>query len=211
MEKKVVKKATKVTTKKKEEKIDGDLVKSIKLFNIYFFGYMAYSLAFLAAGIVLLTNPAMATDTAGIITASVLIFVGFGNGFSYAMKNKIRIFDFNIIYALSSLILAALIIINPFEMFHFLSIAFGIFLIVSGMLKYNFALNFKFIGEESWKLILTMSILSLLFGVILIIVPFANLYFTQVVGLFMFIYGVIEMAHSILLKQRSKEFLKLLK
>ena len=203
MDKKVV--------KKKAIKKDDDLKGVTKLFNIYFLEYMAYSLVFIAAGIVLLTNPAMATRTAEIVTAIILIVVGFGSGFNYTLKNKIRIFDFSIIFSIISLILGAVILANPFSLTNFLSIAFGVFLIISGLVKYNFALNFKFINEESWKLILTMSILSVLFGIFIIINPFANLYFTQVIGLFMTIYGVIEITHTILLKQRSKYFLKLLK
>ncbi len=211
MEKKVVKKVTKSTTKKAAVKKEDDLKGITKLFNIYFMEYMAYSLAFLAAGIVLLTNPAMATRTAEIVTAGVLIIVGLGNGFNYTLKSKIKIFDFSIIYSIVSLILGAFILANPFSLTNFLTIAFGVFLILSGLVKYNFALNFKFIGEDSWKLILTMSILSVLFGIFIIINPFANLYFTQVIGLFMAIFGVVEITHTILLKQRSKYFLKLLK
>ena len=56
-----------------------------------------------------------------------------------------------------------------------------------------------------------MGIISALFGIIVIINPFANLYFTQMIGLFMVLYAVIEATYTILLKQRSKNFLKLLK
>ena len=211
MEKKAIKKTTK-TTQKKEVKPKKDELKGItKLFNLYFLEYMLYSLVFLGVGIVLLTNPALATRIAEIVTAIVLIVVGLGNGFNYALTKKIKIFDFSIIYSIIALILGVLILTNPFELINFLAIAFGIFLIASGLVKYNFALTFKFAGEESWKLVLTMSLLSMIFGVVIIINPFVNLYFTQVIGLFMFMHGIIDMTHTILLKQRSKYFLNLIK
>ena len=182
-----------------------------KLFNIYFIQYLAYSVGILFVGIILLTKPAMATRTAEIITAIVLIVIGLGNGFNYTMKSKIKIFDFSLAYSAVILILGALIITNPFSLTTFLTIAFGVFLIVSGLYKLNIALYFKNIKEESWVLVLTMAIISIVFGLVGIINPFANLYFTQAIGLFMIMFAIIETTHTILLKQRSKEFLKLLK
>ena len=49
------------------------------------------------------------------------------------------------------------------------------------------------------------------FGIIIIFNPFVNLYFTQVVGMFLILYAIMEFTQMILLKQRSKSFLKVLK
>ena len=193
------------------KKKTGDIKQLNSLFNIYFAQYIVYSLCALFIGLFLLTKPAIATRTAEIITSIVLIVLGLGNAFVYTMKKKVRMFDFSIVYSVISLTLAVLIITNPFELTNFLTVAFGVFLIVSGLLKINYALFLNNIKENSWSLVLTMGIVSIIFGLIAIINPFANLYFTQAIGLFMLLYGIIEITHTILLKKRSKEFLKLIK
>ena len=209
--KSVEKKGRTSNTRKKVVKMDDNIKELTKLFNIYFFQYMVYSLIFLAIGIVLLTEPALATRTAEIATAVVLIIIGLGNGFIYTLIEKIKLFDFSLVFSAISLVLAALIITNPFALTNFLSVAFGVFLMVNGLLKINYALHFRGIKEDSWVLILTMGIVSIIFGIVNIVNPFASLYFTQVIGLFMVLYSIIEITHSILLKQRSSKFLKQLK
>ncbi len=211
MEKKVTKKTTKTAAKKAVPKKEDNMKGLTKLFNLFFLQYMGYSMIFLIAGFVLLTEPAMATRTAEIITACILFVLGLGNAFNYSLKSRIRIFDFSLVFSAISLILGVLIITNPFALTNFLSVAFGVFLIINGLLKINFALNFKSVKEDSWVLVLTMAIVSFLFGAAIIVNPFANLYFTQVIGMFMILYAIIELTHTILLKQRSKVFLKLLK
>ena len=100
---------------------------------------------------------------------------------------------------------------NPFVLSNFLTISFGIFLLLNGLLKGYYALCLKKINEECWTLILTMGIINAIFGVVIICNPFANLYFTQVVGMFMILYSIIEFTHMVLLRQRSKSILKQLK
>ena len=183
----------------------------MRLFNIYFLEFLSFSIGMVIVGLFLLLKPALATRTAEILTAICLIIIGLGSGFNYTFKSKIRVFDFSLVFGAISLILAALIITNPFSLTNFLAVAFGVFLIISGLFKINFALNFKGINEESWVLVLTIGVISIAFGITAIVNPFANLYFTQMIGLFMILYGVIEATYTILLKQRSSIFLKQLK
>ncbi len=196
---------------KSKKTTNSNLKEITKLFNIYFWQYMLFSLGVLGVGLYLLLEPAAATRTAEIITAICLIVIGLGAGFNYTFKQKIRMFDFSLVFGAIALILAALIITNPFALTNFLAVAFGVFLIISGLVKFNFAINFKLLKQPSWVLVLTMGIISVVFGAIVIINPFANLYFTQVIGLFMILYAIIEATYTILLKQRSREFIKLIK
>ena len=201
------KKVTKTTNNKEKDAFNNRM----RLFNLYFFQYIIYSFIIFVVGLIIFLEPAMATRTAEIITAACLIMVGLGSGFDYAIKKKIDLFDFDLVHGAIALILAVLILTNPFALTEFLAVAFGVFLIVSGLLKINFALKFRDINEASWVLVTTMSVISIVFGITVIVNPFANLYFTQVIGLFMILYAVIEGTYIILLKQRSKFFLKQIK
>ena len=199
-------------TVKKSKKTTGNNKKDItKLFDIYFWQYILLSVGILTVGLFLLFEPATATRTAEIATAICLIVIGLGAGFNYTFKQKVRMFDFSLVFGAIALILGALIITNPFALTNFLAVAYGVFLIISGLVKFNYAVNFKDLKQPSWVLVLTIGIISVVFGTIVIINPFANLYFTQVIGLFMVLYAVMETTFTILLKQRSKEIIKLLK
>ena len=205
MEKKTVKKTTKTT------KSTNSIKPLVKLFNIYFYQFMVFSIGVIIVGLFLLLKPALATRTAEIATAVCLIVIGLGLAFNNTFKSKLSILDFSLVFGIIAMILGVLIITNPFSLTNFLAVAFGVFLIINGLSKIHFAINFKAMKESCWLLILAIAIMSIVFGIMVIVDPFANLYFTQMIGLFMILYGVVEVTYMILLKQRSKDFLKLLK
>ena len=179
-----------------------------KIFNIYILQTLISSITIFVLGLVFLFNPTIATRTVEIITSIILIALGIGAIFNYFSKATLRIFNYNLVYGIISIVLGVLIAVNPFALVNIITIAFGIWLVFSGLIKVNYGLNFKRINEDSWLLTLVIGILTLVFGVIVIINPFINLYLTQVLGLFISIYAVLEFTESILLKQRSSAFLK---
>lgn len=182
-----------------------------KVFNIYIYQSIISSIIIFILGLVFLFNPTIATRTVEIITSIILMALGIGAIFNYFSKATLKIFNFNLAYGIVSIILGFLIVINPFALVNIITIIFGAWLCVSGLVKVNYGLNFKRVNEDSWVLTLVIGLLTLAFGIVVVINPFINLYLTQVLGLFISIYAVLDFTETILLKQRSSAFLKLFK
>lgn len=182
-----------------------------KIFNIYLCQTIIGSIIIFIMGLIFLFNPTIATRTVEVITSIILMVLGIGAIFNYFSKATLKIFNFNLAYGIASIVLGVLIVFNPFALTNIITIIFGAWLFVSGLIKINYGLNFKKVNEESWLLTFVIGLLTSLFGVVVIINPFINLYLTQVLGLFISIYAVLEFTESILLKQRSSAFLKLFK
>ena len=123
---------------------------------------------------------------------------------------KIR-FYFNLIYGIISIALGLFVILNPFAIANILTVGMGIWLIINGGLKLNYGLKLKRINERAWALTLTVGIISIIFGLMTILNPFAKLLVVEVIGLFLIVYGIIDFTDSLLLKKRAKEFIKVFK
>ena len=158
-----------------------------------------------------LFNPTIATRTVEIFTGVILMILGLSATFNYFSKGTLKIFNFNLAYGIVSIFLGFLILINPFTLVNILTCIFGIWLCISGLIKVNHGLNFRKVKEDSWLLTFVIGLLTLAFGIVVIINPFINLYLTQVLGMFISVYAVLDFTESVLLKQRASSFLKLFK
>ena len=202
----------KTTIKVDTEKKDNVLIKLKKVFNVYLLESLICALASLGIGIFLLAKPEVATRTASMLIGIILIIVGLASIFNYALNEKFSFFRGHIIDGIVALLIAILLITNPFAITTMLTICVGIYLIFNGVIKMTYAISFNKAKEESWLVMLLMAIVSTFFGVAIIIHPFfANLYFTQTAGLFIVLHSIIELTQVALLKQRSEFLIKLFK
>ena len=96
---------------------------------------------------------------------------------AFFLKNDIALFQFNIIYSIIAIIENAELIVR-----------------------------LKIINEKSSNYILMVSFLSLFIGILAIINPFKNLTYTQIMGAFLILYGVLNSSKIFMLKTRSYNF-----
>ena len=109
------------------------------------------------------------------------------------------------------MLIGLFVIINPFAIANILTIGLGIWLIVNGGLKINYGVKLKDIKERAWGLTLVVGIISIIFGLMVILNPFSKLIIVEVIGLFLLVYGVIDLTDLLLLKKRAKSFIKVFK
>lgn len=182
-----------------------------KILDIYVIRSLILDVIMIGIGMFFLIKPSSGLRACEIIFSILMIFTGIMAIFDGTAKKAIKIFNFHIIYGVLSTILGILVIINPFSLINALLIAFGIWLIISGLIKINYAINLKKIKEDCWPLILFIGIIIGAFGVLVIINPFINFYITQIIGLFIIFYGVLELMNSLIFKKILKEIVELFK
>lgn len=180
-------------------------------FNSYMLANCILAILLIVLGIILYVVPSIAIKTVSWLIGLFFIIQGVLAIYSYIKKERISLLTFNLVYGIISMVIGLLVIINPFAIANILTISLGIWLIVSGGLKINYGLRLKNIKEGSWALTLAVGIISILFGIMVILNPFSKLILVEVIGLFLVVYGIIDLTDAILLKKRAKIFIKVFK
>jgi uncharacterized membrane protein HdeD (DUF308 family) len=178
------------------------------LFNKYLLANILLSLVMIVLGIILYAYPEIAIKTVSWLIGIIFLVVGALSIYSYVKKDRITLFVFNLIYGISSIVIGLFVIINPFAIANILTVSLGIWLLVSGALKINYALRLKSINELSWALTLSVGIITILFALMVIFNPFTKLIIVEVIGLFLIVYGAVDLTDILLIKKRSKSFIK---
>lgn len=180
-------------------------------FNLYMLANCAISLIMIILGLILYVNPEVAMKTVSWLIGIIFIVVGALSIYSYIKKDRITLLTFNLIYGIISALVGLFIILNPFAIANILTVSLGIWLIISGGLKINYGVRLKTIKEQAWSLTLVVGIISILFGLMVILNPFSKLILVEVIGLFLVVYGIVDFVDVLLLKKRAKSFIKLFK
>lgn len=192
--------------------IKGDDMKKIEqTFNQIIFREMVYSVVFAIIGLIIFLNSDMTNRTAGLLIGTFLLVAGIFNLYTFIDKHKIKLFRFSLYFGIINILLGIFAMFNPLSILNFLNISLGICLIVESINKIIYFLDFKKVGEESKKIILTSSILFLILGIMIIVNPFRSIIITKTIGMFVILYNVLNLNDLVLLKRRSKKFLELLK
>ena len=112
--------------------------------------------------------------------------------------------QFNIVYGVITAIAGVVLIIYPNIVGSLIPICIGIGVIISSAFKIQQALTIKAYDNTTWKVSLVTSFLSLVCGLIILFNPFktASLV-TQMVGIMILIYAVLDLVSTFLLKKTT--------
>ncbi len=180
-------------------------------FNKYMLINGILSTIIIVVGFILFVSPSIAIKTVSWLIGLFFCIQGILSIISYIKKDRITLLTFNLIYGLISILIGLFVIINPFAIANILTIGLGIWLIISGGLKLNYSLRLKWVKESSWAVTFGVGIISIIFGLLAILNPFSKLFLVEVIGLFLMVYGIIDLTDTVLLKRRAKQFIKLFK
>ena len=198
--------------KKKNNPKGTKLTKVIeRLLNIFIIRSIIFDILIILLGGYFILNPYSGLRSCEIVFSIFLLICGCMSIFDCSAKNVVKLFNFSLIYGVLSIIFGLLIILNPLALANIVTICFGIWMVISGAVKINNSISLKKLKEDSWSVILGIGILTSLIGILLIFNPFVELYITQVVGIFVIIYAVLDFTNNLLFKKRKKDIIKILK
>ncbi len=172
---------------------------------------MVYAVIYAIIGLIIAINSEMTNKAVGLLMGTFLLVAGILNLFSFIDKNKIKLFHYNFLFGILNILLGLFVMFNPLSILNFLNITLGIWLVVESANKIVYFIYLKKVGEESSKIVLASSILFLILGVMIIINPFRSIVITRTVGIFIILCNILNLNDLVLLKRRSKNFLKLFK
>ncbi len=95
-----------------------------------------------------------------------------------------------------------IIILNPVVIISILPWVIGIVLFLSGIVKLQDGVTLKQFGYQKWKVVSLFAIVSVFFGILMMINPFGTgLLFIRIVGIFFVLDGCFSIYSSILIKK----------
>lgn len=160
-------------------------------------------------GIVLLLVPELSGKVLGIIAGIIFLIEGINSIYKYFHREGAKLYNLNLVFGVIYAVLGVVIILVPSSVVEFITICLGIYMIVNGASKVNYALWLKRGNEDSWLITLATGILVAIVGVLVIFNPFASLTLTKLAGAFLIITGILDFMDTILFKNRSKEIMEI--
>lgn len=163
------------------------------------------SIVFVILGLFLFIKPDITITTMSYLIGAFLMVVGILSIIRY-FKSSINPFDFNLVYGVLVVIAAIYLFINPTSLQKFFFVILGIWIIINAVTKFQYALVLKKIKKEDWKYTLLIAALTFAWGIVLLINPLETaLKATQVIGVFIIIYAVLDIIDSFILKRNEED------
>lgn len=157
--------------------------------------YYAVAVVYFLLGIVLMIWP---TEMAGIITTvlgiislviGIIRLIAYFTGDRYA-----SIFRYDMVVGLLFIGLGLFTLIWPKVIISVLPVIFGLFLIVSSLIKLQNAVDLQRLGYSQWWSVLIMAGISVILGIIIICNPFHTMkLLIRIIGVFFFVDGISSM------------------
>ena len=170
-------------------------------FNIITIIEIFCAVIFFIVGISFFTHPFMSEITLSIITGLVLIIYGVCSIIYFIKRGEIILYNNNMIYGIILIIIGALALF----LHNILAILLGIYLIILGFQRINYAILLKKYNEVAWLLTLVTGIM---FIVVAIITFFASAdTIVKVTGIYLMAIGLLVFINTSLLRQRSNYFI----
>lgn len=110
--------------------------------------------------------------------------------------------ELDIVYGVVTVILGLLIIDNPKAIASIIPIILGVGIIINSATKMQYSFELKTEKNPQWKPAMIISIISIICGVVLLFNPFEGaVIITQIIGLFIVIYAVLDIISTIIIKK----------
>ena len=177
-----------------------------KLMKKFFRSSMITSIFLLVLGLLLIFRSEATIVTISYVVGGILIALGvlgilkFIQGTNKEGKNEL-----DIVYGIVTTILGVIIIMHPQAIASVIPAILGIAIIISSATKLQYAFELKANKNKLWKATMVASIISTLCGIILLFNPFKGaVVFTQVVGIFIIVYAILDAISTITIKRNVK-------
>lgn len=177
-----------------------------KLMKKFFRSSIVTSTILIVLGLLLIFQSEVTIITISYIIGGILIALGVLAVIKFIQgTNKEGKSELDIVYGIVTTILGTLIITNPQAIASVIPFILGIAIIISSATKLQYAFELKANNNKLWKVTMVISILSTLFGVILLFNPFKGVVmFTKMVGMFILGYAILDTLSTITIKRNVK-------
>ena len=139
-----------------------------------------------------------------------VLFIIVGGIFVYisSREKKLNLSNLDVVFGCLASVDGLLMIINPGNIANNLTLYLGLFIIIGGLQKLIVGIKLKKTNDEAAVLTLSTSAFLIVMGAVLVLNIFKNTSLTELSGMFILFYGIIQLSNTILLNNREKEIVK---
>ena len=143
------------------------------------------------------------------IIGGILVAMGVLGSMKYFYSEPKNYMD--MVYGIITVILGIVVIMNPQAIASIIPFIMGILIIISSVTKLQYAHTLNKHQNSLWKTTLILSIITLVFGLVLVFNPFKGaVFFTRLVGGILLVYGILDLISTITISNTFKEIHKAL-
>lgn len=165
------------------------------------------SVLFIVVGILIFSNKMISDSTISSILGILIVLEAVINIYSAIMPNSNALYKSNIIFGILYIIVAILMFTNLIKFVNYLQIYYSVYIVISGIKMLLLSINLLRIREESFLILLVMSLLTISVGCLLLFYPFGSFSYLELVAVFSILTGIISASSSNLLKKRVKKII----
>lgn len=135
-------------------------------------GYIAVSALLAVLGIILIAWPTFSVNALGVICGILLIVFGGVKLVGYFSKDLYRLaFQYDMPFGILLIVLGIIMLVRPGNLASFIFVVFGLSVLVSSLFNIQTAFDAKKFGINQWWLIFALSVVSAVWGLILVFRP----------------------------------------
>lgn len=187
--------------------LNADLEGKEKKYNNIKLLEILIAIVFIVFGIILILNKTVSDKFISTFLGILILVEATLNIYSAVMSDSNKIFKINILFGLIFILIAIFLFVNPIKFVNYITIYYGTYLIINGIKEFINSIKYKLIKEDSWLIILIMSILTASLGVLMIFYPFESFGIIEIVGIFSILFGLLTINTSNLLRNRVEKFM----
>lgn len=169
------------------------------------------SIVFVILGLFLFIKPNATITTISYIIGCILLILGIISIIRYFRSDfGINALDFDLVYGVLVSIAGIYLIIKPTLLAVIFPTILGIWIIVNSVTKFQYSLLLKKLNKSDFKYTLIISLLTFIWGLILLINPLKTvLRVTQIIGIFIIIYAVLDIIDNFILNRNKEDLNKI--
>lgn len=180
------------------------------LMKKFFRSSVITSIILVILGILLFFKSEATIITIAYIIGAVLIALGAVAIIAFIRNtNNILKNELDLVYGIVTIIMGVLVISTPEAIASIIPIIIGIGIVISSATKLQYSFELKACKNPQWKATMLVSIVSTICGIILLFNPFKGaVVITQVVAIFIIVYGMLDIISTFIIKKNVNEIHK---
>lgn len=174
---------------------------------------LTISILFVIVGLFLFIKPDTTISIISYVIGGSLLISGVFSIYKYFSNELIsNAFDFNLIYGVLLIIAGMFLVVKPNALATLFPIILGIWIIINSVTKFQYALVLRKARNNDWGYTTLISILTLIWGIVLLYNPFAaSLAITQTIGVFIIVYAVLDIIDNFIIRKNINDILNIFK
>lgn len=180
-----------------------------KTFNLS----LVSSIIFVIVGLFLFIKPGTTISIISYVTGGVLLLMGLISVYKYFTSySVINLFGFQLAYGVLLIIAGLFLVIDTSIFAKVINVILGIWIIVNSITKFQYGFVLKRSKNSDWLYTILVSLLSFIWGIVLLINPFSSaLTITQIIGIFIIVYAVLDIIDNFIIRRNIKDILSIFK